>query len=135
MIHWILIKKVFLNKVFPFFKKNWHFIVIFLLIVFLVFKDNGTKKLIKNYEKQIKDSEKIIKGYRQDIKIIDKKIDSLNIIIKKLENDEIEIIDKIKQIDNKKEENNKKIDKIQSPDSLIMLYPFRDNGDRKPKIK
>jgi predicted RND superfamily exporter protein len=130
-----IISPFFHNHIVPFIKNNWQLIVIIFLIILFIFSDNSNKKLIKEYEKQIKESEKLVKNYRKDIKIIDKKIDSLNIIIKKLENDEVEIVDKIKEVDKLRDEKNKKIDKIQSPDSLIMLYPFRDNGERKPKIK
>ena len=124
-----------LKIIFTYSKKYWYIIVIVILLLALLLQDNNNKKLIKEYERQIKESEKIVKSYERDIKINDKKIDSLNIIIKELEKDEIDIIDKINNADSVKKVINKKIDKIQSTDSLILLYPFKDNGDRKPKIK
>lgn len=122
MTNWIILKTLLLNKILPFFKKNWHYIVIFLLIIFLVFKEDGTKKIIKEYQKQIKDSENVIKQYEKDIKLIDKKMDSIEKIINKLSELDKENEEKIKEVDKKGNKKKKEIDEENNPNVLIEEY-------------
>ena len=117
-----LINPFFYNYIIPFFKKNWQIIMIFILIIFIITKDNGGKKLIKEYEKQIKKSENLVRDYKKDIQKIDIKIDSLSKIIKKIDEEEVEIVEKIKDVENKGKSKINKINKEENSDVLIDSY-------------